>query len=381
MVIPRSRENEAPLLSGEVVWRDRYTMLESHGYRLRQRHRPDWKRSWLTTKRPLYLHEDYHFRNNSSVMDAARVSDGRRVFLKRVPAGSEELDIHRFLSDPRRLEDPKNHTVPLLDEFLDDEDSNFAYIVLPLLRNYCIPEFCFVDEVVDFFKQLLEGIQFMHDTGVAHRDCSILNIMMDADPLYPKGFHPASTIFDASGIKLALPKRRRDVGGVRYYFIDFGISSKFEPGEQRMVIGIHGQDNEVPELSEITPYDPFSTDVFIIGNLIRKEFLEKYTNLNFLVPLIERMTEPNPEDRCTSSQAQMIFNRLISEQPRLILRWRLKKKDSSPVTRFFQDVGTICRESLNVVKEALATASQNTARALRKAVKPASACFKNKFIR
>ncbi|KAL5530879.1 hypothetical protein ACEPAG_3755 [Sanghuangporus baumii] len=376
MVTPRSRENEAPLLSREVVWRDRYNMLESHGYRLRQRYRPDWKRSWLTTKRPLYLHEDYHFRNNSSVMDATRVSDGRRVFLKRVPVGSEELDIHRFLSDPRRLEDPKNHTVPLRDEFLDDEDSKFTYIVLPLLRNYYIPKFYFVDEVVDFFKQLLEGIQFMHDADVAHRDCSILNIMMDADPLYPKGFHPASTVFDASGTKLAHPKRRRDVRRVRYHFIDFGISSKFEPGEQRMVIGIHGQDDEVPELSEIIPYDPFPTDVFIIGNLIRKEFLEKYTNLNFLAPLVERMTEPNPKDRCTSSQAQMIFNRLISEQPRLTLRWRLKEKDSGLATRFFQDIGTICREFLNIVKEALATASQNTAYALRIAVKPASVYFK-----
>ena len=34
-------------------------MLESHGYRLRQRYKPDWKPSWLTTKRTLALHDDF----------------------------------------------------------------------------------------------------------------------------------------------------------------------------------------------------------------------------------------------------------------------------------------------------------------------------------
>ncbi|KAL5536267.1 hypothetical protein ACEPAF_88 [Sanghuangporus sanghuang] len=378
---PRLRANASPLHTGEIVWRDRYTMLESHGYRLRQRYKPEWVRSWLATKKPLFLHEDFHFRTNCSVMDAVKISDGRRVVLKRVRSNSGELDIHRFLSEPQRLEHPRNHAAPLLDEFADTEDPNFTYIVLPLLLYYYRPDFYFVDEVVDFFRQLLEGVQYMHEVGVAHRDCSILNIMMDAGPLYPKGFHPVASILDASGTKRAHRKRRRDVGGVRYYFIDFGISSKFEPGEERKVIGIYGQDDEVPELSISVPYDPFLTDVFIIGNLIRKEFLEKYSNLNFLAPLIERMTEPDPKDRCTSSEAQTIFNRLISEQQRLTLRWRLKEKDSGPVTQFFQDAGTICRESLNIAKGSLATASQNTGRALRKPMTPASVYFKNKYIR
>ena len=102
----------------------------------------------------------------------------------------------------------------------------------------------------------------------------MLNIMMDADSLYPKGFHPAVTVSDASGAELAYPKRRRDVGGVKYYFIDFGISSRFEADEERKVIGVLGQDQDVPELSFEVPYDPFLTDVFIIGNLIKREFIE-----------------------------------------------------------------------------------------------------------
>lgn len=54
-----SRENACPLLTAERVWRDRYEMLESHGYRLRPRYRPGWKPSWLSTKKPLHHHEDY----------------------------------------------------------------------------------------------------------------------------------------------------------------------------------------------------------------------------------------------------------------------------------------------------------------------------------
>ena len=97
---------------------------------------------------------------------------------------------------------------------------------------------------------------------------------MDADSMYPKGFHPATGTMDASGYKPAKPKRRRDAQGLRYYFIDFGISSIFGPDDDRRVVGVDGQDNEVPELSMNVPYDPFFTDVFIIGNLFQKVFLD-----------------------------------------------------------------------------------------------------------
>ena len=118
-------------------------------------------------------------------MDAVRISDGKRVFMKRVQSGSPEITIHGFLSEPNRLNDPRNHTAPLLDTFPDDADPGFTYLVLPLLQRYYRPEFYFVDEVMDFFRQLLQvcsfsrrlvhdldffqGIRYMHEVGVAHR--------------------------------------------------------------------------------------------------------------------------------------------------------------------------------------------------------------------
>lgn len=47
------------LTKEERLWRSRYDMLESRGYCLRQRYKPDWVPSWLKSKRPAALHEDY----------------------------------------------------------------------------------------------------------------------------------------------------------------------------------------------------------------------------------------------------------------------------------------------------------------------------------
>ncbi|KAL5530888.1 hypothetical protein ACEPAG_3764 [Sanghuangporus baumii] len=122
-----SRANASPLLSAEIAWRDRYEMLESHGYRLRPRYHPNWRPSWLDTRKPVSHHEDYNIHNNLSNMDATRVSDGRKVFLKRVRT---------------------------------------------------------VDEVVEFMRQLLQGLCYMHELNVAHRDCSELNLMVDAEAMH-----------------------------------------------------------------------------------------------------------------------------------------------------------------------------------------------------
>lgn len=100
--------------------------------------------------------------------------------------------------------------------------------------------------------------------------------MMDADAMFPKGFHPVSTAMDTSGSKLVHPKRRRDTTpAVRYYFIDFGISSMFDHGAaERKVTGLEGQDPSVPELSLTVPYDPFLVDVYILGNVFKQSFLD-----------------------------------------------------------------------------------------------------------
>ena len=60
-----------------------------------------------------------------------------------------------------------------------------------------------------------------------------------------------------------------------YYYIDFGISTLFASEDtNKLVTGRAGLDRDVPELSEVLPYDPFKVDVFILGNLFRQSFLQ-----------------------------------------------------------------------------------------------------------
>jgi len=50
--------NPAKLSGGEVFWRDHQKWLEGCGYMLRDRYMPNWKPSWLDTKKEWYACED-----------------------------------------------------------------------------------------------------------------------------------------------------------------------------------------------------------------------------------------------------------------------------------------------------------------------------------
>jgi hypothetical protein len=46
------------LFDSEQWWRDHYHELESHGYELRNRYRPDWEPSWKKSGKDFFLVED-----------------------------------------------------------------------------------------------------------------------------------------------------------------------------------------------------------------------------------------------------------------------------------------------------------------------------------
>lgn len=98
---------------------------------------------------------------------------------------------------------------------------------------------------------------------------------MDATRIFPRGFHPLKDNFlphDISTLAPVLP--RMDVG-VKYYFIDFGISSYFPEGtEPQLVLDPTGRNQDVPEFSDEVPYDPFKVDIFTLGNVLRREFVD-----------------------------------------------------------------------------------------------------------
>lgn len=99
--------------------------------------------------------------------------------------------------------------------------------------------------------------------------------MMDPRPLYPDLYHfvSISKKRDMSGTAKNYTRTRKPV---RYYFIDFGLSRRYNPakGPPRSR-PIWGADRTVPEFHKsLDPCDPFPTDVYYLGNVIRTVFLD-----------------------------------------------------------------------------------------------------------
>jgi hypothetical protein len=107
-----------------------------------------------------------------------------------------------------------------------------------------------------------------------------LNIMMDATSLYPKPYHPAEPLrlrdFSDTRWFAGQPKYyTRTSRPVKYYFTDFGISRRYNPDDGPPLEDlILGGDKTVPEFQvSLDPCDPFPTDVYYLGSMIRKTFL------------------------------------------------------------------------------------------------------------
>lgn len=112
--------------------------------------------------------------------------------------------------------------------------------------------------------------------------------------MFPKGFHPIFCDLDTNG-RPAHPIHRSKTRGVKYYFTDFGISNRFREGELRLVLGKSGLDQAVPELSNVHGYDPFKADIFILGNVLRRNFVLVRANLLSTLLLVADFTRPMKE--------------------------------------------------------------------------------------
>ncbi|KAL1946975.1 hypothetical protein VTO73DRAFT_15079 [Trametes versicolor] len=328
----------ARLTDEEIYWRDHQEFLEAHGYMLRARYQPGWTPSWRGKPEETILDSEDAFSLplRTKVMDATRISDGTLVYIKRTPVGSEELQILSYLNSEELRQDPRNHCIALLDVLRDTADPNIAFMVMPFMKYIDSPPMERVEDVLDCFDQILEGLGFIHDHGVAHRDCAYKNIMMEASALFPRGFHPViqSLLPDISGE--AHPLSRAGVP-INYYFIDFGISSRFAPdATSRLVVGSSGLDQEPPELSDTVPYDPFKLDVLIIGNLIRRRFCDRYSNLQMLEPLMKQMVHPDPTRRPTAAKAYQQFTAIRRGVSPIYQYWSLQPRDSYLLVKVFR---------------------------------------------
>ncbi|KAJ8474870.1 hypothetical protein ONZ45_g15805 [Pleurotus djamor] len=290
--------------------------------------------------------------------DTQRISDGELLVLKRVNKSRHpyEAEIGQFFSTGSLSKDPRNHCVPIYDVLQCPNDETTIILVMPMLKEWYRPAFDTIGEAVEFFRQIFEGLQFMHANNVAHRDVAYFNILMDARTLYIDRYHPFSPFYklDMSGP----PQRRtRTTMPVRYYLSDFGLSRKYRPEDRPPLEDIIiGGDKTVPEFETMDACDPFPTDVYTIGNLIRQNFTEgsKHTSrklgFEFMKPLVADMTNPDPSKRPTMDEVVERFEKMRKSLSSWKLRSRVVKADEIYVVGVVRSIGHLARRAIYMVK-------------------------------
>lgn len=113
-------------------------------------------------------------------------------------------------------------------------------------------------------------------------DCTGFNLMMDGSALYPNGFHPVKQDHNRDFEGPAVQKYTRTQRPPRYYWIDFGLSVCSNGSEDPpLARPIWAGDKSAPELQHLftsprpyEPINPFPTDIYYLGNMVRMFFLE-----------------------------------------------------------------------------------------------------------
>ncbi|KAA1473369.1 hypothetical protein DENSPDRAFT_802484 [Dentipellis sp. KUC8613] len=338
------RENPDMVSYGETWWRKNYAWILQSGYKLRPRYAPDWTPPWRGTEQDPDKFEEGQDNNYYAIMDAVRVSDGAVVTLKQVDMSTQrtsiaEVKINEYLSSGPRASDSRNHSAQVSQVLQVPDEPHMKILVMPFLRPFHDPRFQTFGEAVAFFTQLFEGLQFLHEHNIAHRDCTRNNIMMDATRLYPDLWHP-SNIHKRRDWKGKAKHYTRTECPVKYYFIDYGLSEQYNRETAStwppLELPVHGGDKSAPENQEKnynTPCNPFATDIYYIGNLVRENFIQKYHGFNFMKGLIADMVQDDPSKRPKIDEVVARFAKIRKSLYPWQLRARpIRKKEWKVVT-------------------------------------------------
>ena len=74
-------------------------------------------------------------------------------------------------------EDAANHSVPILDTFVDTADETISYLVMPFLRLFDQPPFESIGEILDFGDQVLE-VSICEYSWVRRVDCVSFRVLL-----------------------------------------------------------------------------------------------------------------------------------------------------------------------------------------------------------
>jgi hypothetical protein len=132
--------------------------------------------------------------------------------------------------------------------------------------------------------------------------------------------------------------------------IDFGLSQRYSSRDE-LDEPLRGGDKTAPEHQLGRLCNPFHTDIYYLGNLIRERFLnvirinigwfvahlafQVYTGFAFMKELVDAMTDEDPEKRPKIEEVILRFSRIRDSLSRFKLRsLMIAKKDPSLITTF-----------------------------------------------
>ncbi|EGN94735.1 hypothetical protein SERLA73DRAFT_125647 [Serpula lacrymans var. lacrymans S7.3] len=259
------------------------------------------------------------------ILDATCIIDGTFVTLKLIRKSRHlyKIEIGQLFSTEPLASDPDNHCVPIYDVLHVPDDEDQAVIVMPLLRPFTDPCFDTCGEVVECFRQLFVGLQFIHKQHVAHCDCMDLNIMMDATCLFFHPFHPQDIDMrrDYKGEAKSLTHTQCPP---KYFYIDFGISCCYDANNTApLEEPIWGGNKTVPKFQNLDqPRNPFLTDVYYLGNMIRNEFLLTKHRFEFMAPLVGDMVQEDLTKRPTMDEVITRFDEILKQ----LSSWKLQSR-------------------------------------------------------
>ncbi|KAF8904801.1 kinase-like domain-containing protein [Mucidula mucida] len=286
-----------------AFWRHHQHILEQNGYLLREMFREGYDPA---TGNP---EEDKLSHFKSVIMDAVRVSDGTQVILKAVSFRDhpDEVNLCIMFSD-KLARDPRNHCVQILEVLQSPLDPDIHIIVMPQLRRFDDLPFETVGELLDAFRQIFEGVEFMHKHRVVHGDLKMNNLMLDARELFPFGFHPVRTWMDRSFQHYAKYITRTECWP-RYYIIDLGMSQRYS---KRKAPCLKSTPVSLPSGGTVSRlFNPFPVDIYHLGFILRTRYdVYEHQPLAFLRPLVDTMLSDDAALRPTISEVVQTFGEL-----------------------------------------------------------------------
>jgi hypothetical protein len=96
--------------------------------------------------------------------------------------------------------------------------------------------------------------------------------MLDPSGMYPEGFH-AIQINRRRNFQGRAKRFTRTRQPTRYYLIDFGLSRQYSSRDARDE-PLRGGDKTAPEHRRGGLCNPFHTDIYYLGNLVREHFVK-----------------------------------------------------------------------------------------------------------